>query len=337
MKNILVVNVNWVGDVIFSSPIFKALKQTYPAARISSLAPLRVREILESIPQVDEVIVYDEKGEHKSFFAKLKLILQLKNKEFDAVFLLHRSFTRALIVFLAGIPQRVGYDTKGRGFLLTHKVRPLSGQVHRRDYYLRVIESYGVKVNDRSCELAVSPTAQNEITELLRQRGVGKDDFLVVVNTGGNWDLKRWPKEYFVQLMDELAGNPKVKVIIPGAGKDEKSVREIAGHLKIKPVVLAGETTLKQLAALMQRAHLVVAADTGPLHLANSVGAATIGLFGPTWPEVTGPKGKGRFIIIQNDVGCNRAPCYHLGCPDNVCMQSITVKQVIDEIKRFRN
>jgi ADP-heptose:LPS heptosyltransferase len=163
MQRILVVNVNWLGDVIFSSPVFKALKEAYPEARISCMAVPRVRDVLESIPCIDEIITYDEKGRHGNPIAKLKLIMQLRRKRFDIAFLLHRSLTRALLVYCAGIPVRVGYDEKNRGQFLTHKVNYLEGQVHRSDHYLNIIESYGVAVRDRQCRLNVGEDAQKGI------------------------------------------------------------------------------------------------------------------------------------------------------------------------------
>src|SRR5262245_47517489 len=135
MQNILVVNVNWLGDVIFSSPVFKAIKENYPKAHVACLAVPRVKEILESIPGIDEIIIYDEKGVHRNPLAKLSLINSLRRRNFDIAFLLHGSLTRALIVYLAKIPQRVGYATKGRGRFLTHQVEPLSNEPHRCDYY----------------------------------------------------------------------------------------------------------------------------------------------------------------------------------------------------------
>ncbi|HOW34937.1 MAG TPA: lipopolysaccharide heptosyltransferase II [Candidatus Omnitrophota bacterium] len=337
MKKILVVNVNWVGDVIFSTPVFKALKSSYPAASISCLAVPRVRDILESAPCLDEIIIYDEKGRHQTPWAKIKLILELRKKKFDVAFLLHRSLTRALLIFLAGIPVRVGYDTKKRGFLLTHRAEPLSDTAHRSDYYLGVIESFGIQVKDRSCELKVYDDARLFVEKLLNENGVTKNDFAVVINAGGNWDLKRWPKENFAKLADRLVEDFKAKVIISGAPKDVLLAGEIVSMARHKPVVLTGRTNLKQLAALLEKVNLVISNDSGPLHVANCVGTSVVGLFGPTRPEITGPRGKGRFRIIQNDVQCNQKPCYDLGCSDNVCMKSITVEQVVDEIRRFKN
>jgi len=339
MNRILVVNVNWLGDVIFSSPIFKALKSAYPQAKISCLAVPRVKEILESIPEIDEIIIYDEKSKHWNPLAKLGLIAELRRKKFDIVFLLHRSWTRAFLVFLAGIPQRVGYDAKGRGVFLTHKVVPLKEPVHRRDYYLNVIESFGVKVQDRRTRLSVDPESQEEIQTTLSRKGIKPEDFLVVIHPGANWDLKRWPLENFARLIQQLMLAGDKKVVIPGSSKDEPLVREIISHRamnRLRPVVLTGQTNLKQLIALMKRANLVISSDSGPLHVATSVGTAVIGLFGPTRPEVTGPCGVGKAVVLQKEVGCNHEPCYYLECPDNICMQAVTVHEVMNEVAKIR-
>src|SRR3989338_7094654 len=272
MKNILVVNVNWIGDVIFSAPIFKALKKAYPRANIACLAPPRVKEILESIPGLDEIIIYDEKGAHKNLFGKLKLIGELRRRGFDIAFLLHRSLTRALLIFFAGIPERVGYDTKGRGFLLTRKVKPLARQSHRSDHYINVVESFGVKVEDRTCELVVSDNADVFARDLLRRHNILDSDFLVIVNPAGNWDLKRWPKDHFIGLIERLTEEFHAKVVIPGAEKDRSLAEYIRQNVKgARPVVLTGQTNLKQLTALLQKAKLLISADSGPLHLANCV------------------------------------------------------------------
>ncbi len=329
-NKILVVNVNWVGDVIFSTPVFKALRKKYPQARISCLAVPRVKAVLEASPCLDEIIVYDERGRHWNPLGKLRLVLQLRQGHFDIAFLLHRSWTRAVLVFLAGISERVGYDTKKRGCLLTHKAGLLEGDVHRRDHYLNVIESYGVAVEDRACELTVLPQDRSRMEETLRHQGVTREDCLIVVNVGGNWDLKRWPEKNFGLLMHRLVTELHVKVIIPGAAKDVALAKRIAACSTVNPVVLAGKTDLKQLMALMQRADLVISSDSGPLHMASGVGSMTIGLFGPTRPEITGPQGRGKTRILQKNMDCNRDPCYRLDCPDNVCMQAVTVDDVME-------
>ncbi len=117
-------------------------------------------------------------------------------------------------------------------------------------------------------------------------------------------------------------------------GKIVERIAQAAGH---KAVVLAGETSLGESLALYKRAMAVISADSGPLHLAHSVGADVIGIFGPTRPEITGPRGSGRLQILFKDVGCNKAPCYHLSCTNNVCMQSVTVDDVCQAFKKIRS
>ncbi|OGX27757.1 MAG: lipopolysaccharide heptosyltransferase II [Omnitrophica WOR_2 bacterium RIFCSPHIGHO2_02_FULL_48_11] len=337
IEKILVVNVNWLGDVVFSTPVFKALRQAYPGAKITCLGVPRIKAVLENSPCVDAVMVYDEDGRHSTPWGKGRLILELRRQKFDIVFLLHRSMTRALLAFLAGIPVRVGYDIKAKGPLLTHRVKAAASEelLHRSDYYLRVVESFGVPVKDRICELRVDPAERMNIEEVLKKHGVNDKDFVVVVNVGGNWDLKRWPKENFARLIYRLSREYTVKIVIPGAPKDVELVESIARTSEVSPIILAGQTNLKQLASLLQRANLVISSDSGPLHVAHGVGTSVIGLFGPTRLEVTGPRGKGGQAVIFKDVGCNRQPCYHLRCPDNICMQSITVDEVLEKVRQL--
>ncbi len=328
MRNILVVNVNWIGDVVFSSPVFKALKDAYPQAKISCLAPSRVRAIVECIPEVAEFIEYDEKGKHWAPWAKLGLIFELRRRKLDAAFLLHGSTTRALLVYLAGIPVRVGYDTKDRKKFLTH-VTPSNGTLHRADHYLKVIESFGIKIQDRKSYLAATKEITGEAQELLKKYNLKEGEF-VIIHPGANWELKRWPTENFTLLIDKLMRERKEKVILTGSEEEKPLAEVIVNPLADKPQMLTGKLNLKQLIGLMSRAKLVISADSGPLHIANSLGTPVVGLFGPTRPEITGPRGSGQATVIQHDVGCNRQACYYLECPDNICMQSISVEDVLN-------
>jgi heptosyltransferase-2 len=337
MNNILVVNVNWLGDVIFSRPVFRALREQYPHAKISCMALPRVKEILTAIPEIDEIIVYDEDGRHRFPWMKLALILELAKKQFDVAFLLHGSLTRALLVFLAGIPQRVGYDTKNRGRFLTHPIAHQKDEQHRSDYYLRVVESYGVKVHNRICNLDVPKESDDKVGKLLQAHNFQPGCFTIGVNLGGNWDLKRWKRQSFHQLLKELMKDPQVQIVISGGSDDRALVEDVTQGLPRQPLNLAGKTSLSELMGLLKYVQVFISADSGPMHLASGVGTAVIGLFGPTRPEITGPRGSGNVFILQHDVGCNQKPCYYLQCPDNICMQSIGVHDVLKIIRQIQN
>lgn len=333
-EKILVVNVNWLGDVIFSIPVYKSLQKNYPQASISCLAVPRVKEILECVPGIDEIIVYDEKGRDRGLFAKIGLVRKLQQKNFDRVFLLHGSWSRAFLMFLAGIPVRVGYQRKGRSRFLTHPVDHVGEDIHKADLYLNIVESFGVPVWDKTSELRVPDNAKKEIARILEENGIQENERFAVVHTSGNWDLKRWPKNSWAELIKYLAAELKVKVVISEGPKELEWAKEIARLSQVDPVVLAGKTNLPQLMALLEKASLVISADSGPLHIASCVSREVIGIYGPTMPATTGPRGKANARIFHRDVGCNRASCYHLACPDNVCMKAVTVQDVAEAAKK---
>lgn len=336
-KRVLIFNVNWLGDVLFSTATIRNIRRNYPDSFIACVIPSRCYPILKGNPYLDEIIIFDEKERHRGVIAKLKFVQLLRSRKFDVVFLLHRSLTRAFICWLAGIPRRAGYYTKKRGFLLTNKVAPVPfDTLHRIDYYLNVIEKAGLKVEDRYLDFFIDDADVKFAEEFLNKKSIGKGDFLVGINPGGNWLPKRWPEEYWARLADKLISELAAKVIITGGYNDIAISQRIRDLMKGKPIIASGAFNLKQLGALCRKLDLFITADTGPLHIANVSGAKRIiALFGPTSPEITGPYPPKNTVVLSKDVGC-RIPCYVVNCKDNRCMKAITPEDVIREIKNFR-
>lgn len=337
LKRILIFNVNWLGDVLFSTATIRAIRRNFPDSYLACIIPSRCYPILKDNPHLDEIIIFDEKDRHKGLRSHLDFVTQLKEKKFDAVFLLHRSLSRTLICRLAGIPQRIGYYTKKRGFLLTTKIpMPRKDSMHRIDYYLNVVEKAGVRVEDRYAEFFFNPDDSRVIEDFLGKNEIKKEDFLVTINPGGNWNPKRWPKEYWARLADLLIRELAARVIITGGPQDIKLATDIKNQMREKPVIGCGAFNIKQLGALVRRADLFITADTGPLHIANAVGAKNIiALFGPTAVDITGPYPLKNVIIVQKDVGC-RIPCYEVNCKDSRCMKAITPEDVLEKAKRSK-
>ena len=180
-KRILIFNVNWLGDVLFSTAVIRNIRRNFPESFIACIIPSRCYPVLKGNPHLDEIIIFDEKDRHKGLFARLAFIRNLKKKKFDTVFLLHRSFSRALICRLAGIKQRIGHYTKKRAFLLTEKIIPPErDSLHRIDYYLDVIEKAGLRVEDRYLDFYFTAEDEEQAdAEVLvddAARGAGKLD-----------------------------------------------------------------------------------------------------------------------------------------------------------------
>lgn len=334
---ILIFNVNWLGDVLFSTPAIKLIRKIYPRAFISCIVPPRCEEILEGNPNLDEIIVFDEKGIHRGLWEKLKFVKLLYHKKFNKAFLFHRSFTRALLLCLARIPERIGYYTKKRFYLLTSAIKsPDMSKIHRADYYLYMVgeyENYTGEMNFRP-DFFISQGDNEKVDALLKEEGVKSNDFSVVLNPGGNWAQKRWPKENFSVLSAVLIRDYDAKIILTGAAKDKKLADEIADLSGMPLINLCGKTTLKQLAALMRKVDVAVSNDSGPLHIASSVGAKIIGIFGPTSILLTGPYKIDNSKTISKDVGCV-IPCYKQNCSDIRCMKAVTVDDVLEQIKKI--
>ncbi len=334
-KRILIFNVNWLGDVLFSSATIRNIRRNYPDSYIACAIPSRCYPILKDNPYLDEVIIFDEQDRHKGMLAKLNFVSLLKSKKFDTVFLLHRSFSRALICRLAGINQRIGHYTKKRAFLLTKKIiPPKKDSLHRIDYYLDLIEKAGLRIEDRYLDFFFSPADENHVEDFLSRNSIGKNDFIIALNPGGNWIPKRWPVDYWAQLADRLISETGAKVIITGSASDSKLASQIKEKMEQAPLIACGVLNIKQLGALVKRVGLFITADTGPLHIANAVGAKKIiAIFGPTAKEVTGPYPAANAVILQKNIGC-LIPCYKVDCRDNRCMKAITPEDVLAEAKK---
>ncbi len=335
-ERILIFNVNWLGDVLFSTATIRNVRRNYPDSYIACVIPSRCYPILKDNPYLDEVLIFDEKDRHKGMLEKLNFVSVLKKKEFDTVFLLHRSFSRALICRLAGIKQRIGHYTKKRAFLLTKKILPpKKDSLHRIDYYLDVIEKSGLRLEDRYLDFFFSAQDQEQVNNYFQKNSIRPEDFVVVLNPGGNWLLKRWPPGYWASLADKLIRYSQAKVIITGSIADLLLAGQIKEAMQENPLIACGVFNLKQLGALAKRADLFVTADTGPLHIANAVGAKKIiAIFGPTSRNITGPYPLTNVVILQKDIGC-QIPCYKERCLDNRCMQAVTPEEVLKQAQQI--
>ncbi len=333
-ERILIIEVNWMGDVLFSTPAIRAIRERFPGAFISVLIVRRCKDLFIGNNYIDEFMVLDENERHKGFFGKLRLIRQLKLRRFTIAYMFHWSLTRLFCVFLAGVKNRIGYAGRKSSFLLTERVALPQGDIHRADESYFLVTKTRIPAAERYYDFFVSAEDKAYIDNFLKGRGIDPKKKVVVLHVGGNWSLKLWPEENFIRLIDALNQNYNAQVLIAGSYMDYPRAQSIASKCALKPVIACGMTTLAQLGALFQKSDLVISADSGPMHIAIAIQARTIALFGPTSAMITGPFGRGEFSVIQNQNTKCVIPCYNLGCNDNVCMGSITVEQVLGEVKR---
>ena len=330
MKRILIVNVNWLGDTLFATPLIRAVREQYPESYIAILTHPRCYGILEGNPHINEIIIYDEKKEHKNLLRRFSIISYLRAKNFDAAFILKKSFSRTLLLLVSKIPQRIGYGSKRAGFMLTKRVSSSRKPMHKVDYFLRLADAAGISSKNSNYEIAISREDMDEAENILKDAGLEGRKF-IALNAGGNWNPKRWPVSNFAELGEEIIDKLKISIVLTGADKDIALAEDIAGLMKHKPYILCGKTDLKTLGAIFKKAACVVSNDSGPMHLAAAVKAPLVAIFGPTSPELTGPYGDGMRKVLHKDIGC-KIPCYDLKCKDNRCIKAVTVEDVIGAI-----
>lgn len=294
---ILIVTKNWLGDILFETPAIETIALAYPQAEIVCIAPERCRSILEAHPAVHRFIPFDEKKEHRSFFSKIKFVLELRREKWDRAYLFHRSRTRAFLLMSAGVKARIGYAPSGHRRFLTHPVAEPEGRLHHRDYFLTLVERSGLKRPvDPACRFYFSPEDEKKSEELLAAHSLKQ---FVCFHLGANWEPKRWPAGHFARLAHMISEKWNLPVVLTGGPGDialGNEVEKKAGPAKI--ISLIGQTSLTELGALFSKALFVVSGDSGPLHIASGSGARVVALFGPTDPELTGPCGPGDKIVL---------------------------------------
>jgi heptosyltransferase II len=335
IKRVVVRGTNWVGDSLMTIPALRALRRVLPEAHITLVIRPGTKGIFSEADFIDEVVLYDR----KNALSVVPQVREWRRRKFDLAVLFQNAFEAALIPFLAGVPLRLGYATESRQALLTHPL-PLPewrSSRHEVFYYLYLITALEQMLFGRStlCEaepdasIQISATRKAQAAELLRAYGVSEDDAVVVICPGSiNSRAKRWPAESYALLADRLIES-KRRVLLIGS-KDETDVsQDVTRHMRQKPIVLTGKTTLDQITAVIDRADLIVTNDTGPAHLGAALGRPTIVIFGPTNPLTTRPFAP-EAVMLRHPPDC--APCMLRDCPiDHRCMTAITVDEVFEQ------
>ncbi len=335
LSRILILNQNWIGDVLFSTPAIRALRRRYPQAYIACLAPRRVSEVLSHNPHLDEVLVYNERSMLVTLFEPLRVLFTLRKRRFDAVFFFHRSRSKAFLAMLAGIRSRFGFARGGRGWLLTHAVPLPETPVHKIDLFLYLLERFGIPSAGRWPEIEATAEEESSLVRLLSLEGVSIDRPYAVLHVGGNWELKRWPIGYFIRWTKLFLKNKDWKIVLCGSEGEKNLAQEVVDAFSGGNVIsLCGRTTFGQLTALMKRASLVLSNDSGPIHVAVSQRARTLGLYGPTSPRETGPVSEGPMRVLWKDVGCH-VPCYFRACSGRACMELLTPEEVYERAEEL--
>lgn len=332
---------NWVGDAVMATPALRAVRRKFPGAHIALAGTARIRQVLEPGPFHDEYLSLAGGGRGAALD-----VCKLRAGRFDLALLLTNSFASALVLGLAGVPRRVGYDRDGRGWLLTDRLQPVrEGRRFRPapvlDAYLALVGSIGCPTDDRRMELGVADEDDAAAGALLARVGKGvkppdlkgSDAFsgpLVVVTPGASFGAaKLWPADRFAQVADHLQERLDAAVLVAAAPPEAAVAGAVVAAMRAPAVNLAAlGTSLGVLKALVRRCAILVTNDSGPRHFAAAFDRPVVTIFGPTDPRWSETHHKREACVLP---ACDCAPCQRRVCPtDHRCLNGITPEMVID-------
>jgi len=354
LKKILIINPFGIGDVLFTTPVIKAIKNSYPASFIAFWCNERVKDVLKNNQNIDKIFALS-RGDIKRISQQsrfmgtkkfLGLLSGLKKERFDISFDFSLDHRYSLISKLTGIKRRIGFNYKKRGRFLTDKI-DIDGyhSKHAVEYYLDLLKFIGVEAKDKNLELSVPDSDKIKIKNILANAGINDKDLIIGIapGAGASWGqdaaLKHWPAGSFAQLADKVKSELGAKIILLGDEREKAIAETIVKAMKSEPLDLAGRTSLEDLAAIISNLHILVTNDGGPLHIAAALRIKTVSIFGPVDEKVYGPyPASDKHIVVKKDLTCS--PCYQRfrmpACSRNrECINSISTERVFEAVRRL--
>jgi lipopolysaccharide heptosyltransferase I len=322
-RRILIIKPSAIGDVVHALPVLNLLRRRWPAAHVSWLVTPACAGLLDRHPMLDEVIRFERKELGKGWRsprAAIELVRftrDLGRRKFDLVIDLQGLFRSGWLAFATGAPYRVGPANAREGAWLfyTHRVPTGTPEQHAIERYLTVAQAVGCERSPVEFPFAVDDADRHYVARLTPAR-------YAVLMPGANWLTKQWPVERFAALVGPLRERFGLDSVVAG-GPDTSHLAE-----KIPATAnLAGRTNLRQLVALLERAELVVANDSGPMHIAAALGRPLVTPFGPTNPVRTGPYRR-MDSVLRVDIPCS--PCYSRRCSHVSCLKWIEPDSVLE-------
>jgi len=327
-----------MGDVILSTPVIRFMRKRFPEAYIVFMVRPENKDIVKNNPDLDKVIVYDKYGSHKSFIETVKFAWRIRRERFDTAIALHPTNRAHMIMFLAGIPVRIGYD-KNMGSLLTKRIphEKQKGERHETEYNRDMLIAAGFDVSgyDPKPYIFTSEEERKLVDSVEKSSGLGKEK--IAFHAGASCASKRWAPERFAETADALGDLYGYDIILVGSDETSEYSSQIASRMKNRITDLTGVLLLGELVEMLSRCRLFVSNDSGPVHIAVAVGTPVISIFGRNDPGLSpkrwGPIGD-KDGILHKPPQCD--VCMAHNCAKAFeCLKAITPQDVIKEARRI--
>ncbi len=327
---------NWIGDCVMAIGGLRAIRNLCPNAHIAIVGRPWVAGLFEHLDCIDEIIAFDKTTTDKLPFGFLKFCKKLKAKQFDAAFLFQNAFEAALMVSLAGIKIKIGYNRDCRGFMLSHPIyvnRQKLLSKHEVFYYTNIIkQSFKPTTSIDSNIRLINTDKQNIIEQTFKKFNIPQHKNIIGISPGAAFGpAKRWPTNNFSELAKRLQTELNATVIITGAKADQKPTENMPG------INLCAKTSLSEAIYLTAGCDIFISNDSGPMHIAAALKIPQIAIFGSTDYIRTGPFSDKAIILRDEELDC--IPCRKRTCKLGTyeCLSKITVQNVFNNCVKLLN
>ena len=352
-RRFIIINPFGIGDVLFTTPILRALKENFEDCFIGYLCNQRTETILSNNPFVDKIFALS-RGDLMKIFRQskikgintfLSLLRDIKQYKFNCAIDLSLEHRYALMLKLLGVKERVGFDYKRRGRFLTERIE-IDGYHNRHivDYYLDLLKLLNLKCENKKLDLYLTDQEKFWASNWVRTHNLTPDDLIIGISPGGglSWGKQRyfkiWDVNRFAQLSDRLLKELNAKVVVFGDGDDREACNILAEKAKYPVISCCGKLSLREFISVLSRCNILVTNDGGPLHLAAALGIKTVSIFGPVDDKTYGPypSDENQHLVVKKSLECQ--PCYKNfrvpDCEDRKCLD-IDVEEVYSAVKRL--
>jgi heptosyltransferase-2 len=337
IKNILVLNLGGIGDVLLSFPALKALRGANKKSRIIMLVVPRVAGLVKDLRYIDEVKILNRNG----LLGNLFMLLGLRSQGIDLAINMRTMLSaksaskiRALF-FLAGAKVKAGRDTCGRGGFFDVKIPETDfGEKPEMDYDLELVDKLGCPIISRDIGFSIDQKSLNKIDDMLKSRGVSGPKILVGLHITGK-TVNRWPFDFYARAASLIGSrNKSVVFALIGSKEDNPLCESFSGESSARILNFCGKFSISETIAFIKRCSLFISNDSGPMHIAAALKIPQIALFGSGDLKRYDPRNiNDKAVVLCHKINCS--PCLKMECPENMCMKNILPQEVADEALRI--
>lgn len=325
---ILIIKLRGIGDVVLSTIALNNLRKDFPNVQIDYLVETPSQAGLSGLKDLSNVLIF----ERKDFWKKVSLIWKVRQSHYDLVLDFFTNPSTALVTFFSGAKYRVGFPYRGRTYAYNIYGPAERGKYHAAELHLETLKLLGLNHSGKNFYFSISQSALSFSKEYFSKTFSDKDFVIGICPTGG-WASKKCDPKKFAEIGDALCEKYNSQILILWGHSDEEDAKAIQRLMKHQSV-LAPSTSIQEIAALIYRCKILIANDSGPMHISTAVGTPVLSLHGPTNPLMQGPYGEKHEWYQLTKLDCIN--CNLLDCPrKHECFLDMPINDILDKVNNL--